>query len=123
MRSLFLGLAALAACLTTSFGGAAYAQEAAAAPAAPQTPAEKGMSLAPAAITAAKITCTPTAATFLFSSEATIGETKTQADFIEVACENNLGYVLASAKDGSGVQAFDCISTSGNGAESVVGAE
>lgn len=120
MRSLFLGLATLAACLTSSFGGAAYAQQAAAAPAAaaaPQTPAEKGMAMAPAMITGAKIACTPTAANFLFTGDATIGETKTQADFIEVACENNLGYVLASAKDGSGVQAFDCIATSGNGAD------
>jgi hypothetical protein len=126
MRSLFLGLAALAACLTSSFGGAAFAQQAApaAAPAAaaaaapaPQTPAEKGMEMAPAMITAAQISCTPIAANFLFTGEATIGETKTQADFVEVACQDNLGYVLATAKDGSGTQAFDCIATSGNGAD------
>jgi hypothetical protein len=121
MRSLFLGLAAMAACLTATLG-VAHAQEkkagaaTAVAPAPnPQANLDKGMQLAPAAIAAAKISCTPTAANFLFTGEATIGDKKTQSDFVEVACQDNLGYVLATAKDGTGTQAFDCIATSAVG--------
>lgn len=123
MRSLFLGLAALAACLTVNLGGVAHAQDKKAAPAAaapapnPQANLDKGMQMAPAMITAAKISCTPTAANYLFSGEATIGEKKTQADFVEVACADSLGYVLAAAKDGTGTMAFDCLFTDGPGAD------
>lgn len=75
---------------------------------------EKGAKLAPNLIAQQKLYCTLTDAAFVTNGSSEVNGKKASTDFVEVACENNLGYVLGSRKDGAPV-AYDCIETSAKG--------
>jgi hypothetical protein len=114
MKHLSLAFTAIAA--LALYSAPAFAQEKAAAPK-PITQEQKaaGMKDAPAAITAAGLTCDLTDAAYL-------GDTG-KSKVYEVACKNALGYIIvaghpapagAAPAEGTGTKTYDCLTTLGN---------
>lgn len=124
-RLIYMGLALFCASLT--FGAVtAHAQEARkvnpkqeamakqraeAAEKALATARAKGMEMAPAMIAGQKLYCNLKDARFVIKGKSEVNGKSSATEFVEVACENNLGYVIGERKDGQFVT-YDCIETS-----------
>ena len=76
----------------------------------------EGMEMAPAMIAGHKLACNLTDARFVTSLKSEVNGKESPTSFVEVACENSLGYVIGKRKDGLFVSS-DCIETSGRGAD------
>jgi hypothetical protein len=107
-----MSILAAAALFSGSLAMTAYAAKKEEAPvtAYPAKDMATGMKDAPAAITAANLSCTMKNAAYLGSStsEDKATKKKIKVDAYEVACDSGMGYIVTKNGDGVG-QSFDCI--------------
>jgi hypothetical protein len=95
----------IAACAALVAGQAMAAAKPAAPPPIDKKQRDQGMKEAPAAVAAAKLTCTLKDAYFV--NQATDTKTKAKINYYEVACNEGLGYLLESQP--TSTRSFDCI--------------
>lgn len=80
----------------------------------------QGMKIAPAMVAGQKLYCNLSDARFVVKGKSEVDGKSSATEFVEVACENNLGYIIGERKDGKFV-AYDCIETSARPAAPAAG--
>ncbi|HTK33972.1 MAG TPA: hypothetical protein VL358_01630 [Caulobacteraceae bacterium] len=116
MKCFGIVLAAVAALVIGGQPLAAHAAEEAKAPAITAKQREQGKAEAPAALAAAKTTCTPTDAYFVQAG--VDAKTKAKTSLYEVSCAEGLGYLVQTGPTGS--MAYDCLAVAANTAKGAV---